>query len=140
MSLSARDQQVLDRIEAAIADSEPGLVCLLATFGRLTAGEELPAREQISADRPGMSRSWFRLGRPRRAHGPSGRPGWPMAWSLLWLAASIALAIAAMTVRNDDSAGACGAGVLVCGLQAPAHDVPPAAPATPSGQPLGTSR
>ena len=140
MSLSARDRQMLDRIEEAIADSEPGLASLLATFGRLTAGEELPAREQIRADRPGTSRWWFRLGNSRRAHGPSGRPGWPMAWSLVWLAASIALAVAAMTVRHDDRAGACGAEVLVCGSRAPAHAVPPAAPATPSGQPLGASR
>jgi len=139
MSLSARDQQVLDRIEAAIADSEPGLVCLLATFGRLTAGEELPAREQIAAGQPRTSRRRPRPGRSRLAGWPSGRLGWSMTWSLLWLAASIALAVAVVALGHGESAGACRAGGIACGWQAPSHGVRPAVPGTPASQTLGTS-
>lgn len=67
MSLSAHERQELDSIEGEIAGSSPALASLFATFGRLTAGEEVPAREQIRAGR-----------RPRPDFAPA-RPGLPPA-------------------------------------------------------------
>jgi len=60
MSLSAREQHALDSIETALTGSDPDLAVLLATFGRLTSGEEMPGREKILG-----TRWWYR---------PRGRP------------------------------------------------------------------
>lgn len=51
MSLTAREQQALHAIEDEIAGSDPKLASLLATFTRLTSGEEMPVREKIPASR-----------------------------------------------------------------------------------------
>jgi lipoyl-dependent peroxiredoxin len=47
MYLSFREQQLLDRISEAEAESDPRLASMLATFGRLTAGEAMPERDQL---------------------------------------------------------------------------------------------
>jgi hypothetical protein len=83
MSLSAREQHALDSIETALAGSDPDLALLLATFGRLTSGEEMPVREKIRKTR------WFRRGRhrgPRRGRSVSRRRNgvWTGAWSRTW--------------------------------------------------------
>ena len=67
MSLSAREQHALDCIADELSGTDPKLASMLTAFTRLTAGEEMPARESI---RPG--RAW-RTGRRRAA--PGGRSG-----------------------------------------------------------------
>jgi hypothetical protein len=47
MSLSAREEQILDSMEDGLARSDPKLTWMLATFTRLASGEEMPAREKI---------------------------------------------------------------------------------------------
>jgi len=49
MSLSARDRHALNAIREGLAGSDPDLASFLGTFSRLTAGEEMPSREQIRA-------------------------------------------------------------------------------------------
>jgi len=49
MSLSAHEQQALDSIGDDLSVSDPELASLLATFTRLTAGEDMPAREKTQA-------------------------------------------------------------------------------------------
>lgn len=73
MSLNAREQQTLASIEDRLTGSDPELASLLATFTRLTAGEEFPARENIGARQL-----------PSRLRGK-------LAWLLLCLVVSIAL-------------------------------------------------
>jgi len=70
MSLSAREQHTLDSIESALSGSDPELALLLATFGRLTSGEDMPVREKI---RP--ARRWSPRGRHRRPPRRVGREG-----------------------------------------------------------------
>jgi hypothetical protein len=48
MCLSVREQQQLDTIGAAVRESDVQLASMLATFGRLTAGEPMPDREQLT--------------------------------------------------------------------------------------------
>ena len=49
MSLNPHDRHELDSITAGLAGSDPVLAGLLDMFTRLTAGESMPAREQIPA-------------------------------------------------------------------------------------------
>ena len=56
-SLSARDRQALDSIDDQLAGSDPQLASLMATFTRLSSGEEMPHREDIRADRPPPARA-----------------------------------------------------------------------------------
>jgi hypothetical protein len=52
MRLSVREQRQLDTIDEAVSRSDARLASMLATFGRLTAGEPMPDREQLPR-RPG---------------------------------------------------------------------------------------
>lgn len=47
MSLSRRQQRLLNQIDAAVSRSDPRLAGMLAVFTRLTAGEPMPRREQL---------------------------------------------------------------------------------------------
>ena len=47
MSLSHRQQHQLHRIETGLLRSDPQLTAMLGVFGRLSAGEVMPAREQM---------------------------------------------------------------------------------------------
>ena len=47
MSLSHRQQHQLHRIETSLLRSDPQLTAMLGVFGRLSAGEVMPAREQM---------------------------------------------------------------------------------------------
>ena len=49
MSLNHRQQRQLYRIEARLRRSEPHLAGMLTVFNRLSAGQYLPAWEQVSA-------------------------------------------------------------------------------------------
>ena len=62
MRLSVSEQRQLDTIGAAVSQSDIQLAAMLATFGRLTAGEPMPDREQLTrpGSRPG--RTWHAVG------------------------------------------------------------------------------
>src|SRR5215471_8915606 len=47
MSLSHRQRHQLHRIETGLLRSDPQLTAMLGVFGRLSAGEVMPAREQM---------------------------------------------------------------------------------------------
>jgi hypothetical protein len=62
MRLSVREQRQLDTIGEAVSQSDVQLALMLATFGRLAAGEPMPDREQLT--RPGSRprRTWHAVG------------------------------------------------------------------------------
>jgi hypothetical protein len=63
MRLSVREQRQLDTIGAAVSQSDVQLASILATFSRLTAGEPMPDREQLTrlaSSRAG--RAWHAAG------------------------------------------------------------------------------
>jgi hypothetical protein len=51
MSLPARQQWVLDRIEQALQAADPGLKSMFAAFTRVASTENMPATEAISGRR-----------------------------------------------------------------------------------------
>jgi Protein of unknown function (DUF3040) len=57
MSLSRHHQNQLHRIQAGLLRSDPQLAARLSMFGRLTAGQAMPAWEQVSTrhDRIGQA-------------------------------------------------------------------------------------
>jgi hypothetical protein len=116
MSLSAREQQVLDSIKAELADSDPRLAGFMATFTRLVSGEEMPLRERIWA---GSRRAGGRPGRNRRRRSPGTRRLWSPAagqWLgprggtllLLWLLISVVLIAVAVILSHGGSGGSGG--------------------------------
>jgi hypothetical protein len=72
MCLSVREQQQLDTIGEVVSRSDARLASMLAVFGRLTAGEPIPDREQLT----GLT---SRAGRARHAVGAA------MARFIAWL-------------------------------------------------------
>jgi hypothetical protein len=60
MSLSYRQQCQLRLIEADLLRSDPDLAAVMATFGRLYPGQDLPAWEDVTDEAPGTQ---GRLGR-----------------------------------------------------------------------------
>jgi hypothetical protein len=48
MSLNYRQQRRLQRIESLLLRSDPRLAAMLAMFGRLSAGQRMPVREQAA--------------------------------------------------------------------------------------------
>jgi hypothetical protein len=126
VSLSAHDQQELDSIAGGIADSDPGLASMLATFARLAEGEELPAREQIRAA-PHL-RGWGRCLREafRRAGGPAMSPG--LLAVVLWLVVSVGLIASALAISHGDRGRGCATSAITCAAQAPAHALRPGGP------------
>jgi hypothetical protein len=58
MALSRRQQRLLEVIDQQMTSADPRLAWLLGTFGRLWAGEPLPAREQLPTR---ASRFWSGL-------------------------------------------------------------------------------
>ena len=97
MSLSAHEQQALDSIGDKLSVSDPELASLLATFARLTAGEDMPEREKT---REGTQRTGRRLGRHRRrrlrggARPAAGRPRRLRFWQVASLVFGVLLAVA----------------------------------------------
>ena len=51
MSLSHHHQRQLHRIEAGLLGADPQLAAMLGIFGKLSAGQAMPAREQAPARR-----------------------------------------------------------------------------------------
>jgi hypothetical protein len=133
MSLSARENLLLESIESRLVGSDPGLASMLDTFTRLTLGEDMPVREVI---RP---RHCSSLQKRRGPRGLVKRLGRPQAALLVWLVISIALLATALAVSRSagGARGACVASFAVrCGKPAPTHRTSPSAvgfaPGTPS--------
>jgi hypothetical protein len=160
MSLSAREQHALDSIETALTGSDPDLAVLLATFGRLTSGEEMPTGELLG------TRWWHRRTRRLRVRawvpacgraairtvgrGWGGvrrlwrRLGWPRTGLLLWIVVSVGLMMLAPVINRGSQRTCPSAWVVACARLVPAHAgrpsgaAPPAAPppaANPSARP-----
>jgi hypothetical protein len=93
MSLSAREEQALECIADRLAGSDPGLAAMLATFTRLTSGEEMPAREEVLKARR-RSRA-HRLGHLGARRPEGGQP--PRRHStILWLPTVAMLIVGAL--------------------------------------------
>src|SRR5690348_5303508 len=111
MSLSPKEQQALASMEDGLADSDPKLASLLATFARLASDEEMPVRENIRAirhratRRPHHNQSRGNAGRDVRR--PCLRLGWPQTMLLLLLAVTIALVAVALILNRDSRNGPC---------------------------------
>jgi hypothetical protein len=138
MSLSAFEQHELQCIENSLADSDPRLASLLATFTRLTAGEEMPARERIQAGRRlGPGRRRRRRPRPGARGAAIARPPRRVAWRrigpVLWVLLAIGL-IAGALAATGGGGRACNGSTAVCAGLAPVR--PPADPGRPVGGPL----
>ena len=72
MSLPYRQQRRLRHIGRVLRGSDPHLTAMLSIFARLTAGERMPAREQLGPRRRGI---WSVLRRLLRPGGPAGGQG-----------------------------------------------------------------
>jgi hypothetical protein len=126
LSLSPKEQQVLVSIEDGLADSDPELASLLATFVRLASDEEMPVREKIRASRHRATRRPHRNQGQRRGNAHRDvrrrclRLGWPQTMLLLWLAVTIALVAVALILNRDSRNGPCTESwPMVCAQQAP---------------------
>lgn len=111
MSLSEHEQQALHSIEYRLADADPELASMLATFTRLTAGEALPARENIGPAprfRPHRGMPPLRV-RLRRQY----------AWALLWLGAVAVLISLGLILSHGDGRAVCAPLTIACVRQAP---------------------
>jgi hypothetical protein len=115
VSLSAREQQALDLIAEQIAGSDPGLASKMATFARLTAGEDMPLREKILAARRRDTRELLRLHR---------RPGFRRTALLLWLVMVVGLVAAAVAIGSGSRAVCTKARPAACAGPAPAPRSP----------------
>jgi hypothetical protein len=131
MSLTPREEQILDSIKDRISRSDPGLASLLAIFTKLAVDEDMPLREDIriprrAPRRPGRKR-WWRL---RRVFGtPVGRAcqrfGYQRLALALWLVISIALITTALLLnRSNSGAGCMPALTVACATPAPAQSSP----------------
>jgi hypothetical protein len=128
MSLSAREQQALDVIAEQIAGSDPGLASKMATFARLTAGEDMPLREKILAARRRDTRDLLRRRR---------RPGFRRTALLLWLVMVVGLVAVAVAIGSGSRAVCTKARPAACAGPVPAPRSP--AHQTAAGAPLRTA-
>jgi Protein of unknown function (DUF3040) len=110
MSLSERDQRVLDSIEDRLVGANPELASLLATFTRLAANEALPAHENIRDGRDARS--------SRTAHRRE-CVRWQLVPALLWLVTSLALISVALTLsgRGTGANSPCMVWARTCATQ-----------------------
>lgn len=98
MSLTGREERILDSIRDRLASSDPGLAQIMGIFARLTAGEEMPARQHLRHRRGRLS---SRPGRRRKA---GRRLRICSALMLVWLAVSIALISVAVVLSSGSPA------------------------------------
>jgi hypothetical protein len=102
MSLSPREQDALNSIRKRLAGSDPELAALLATFTRLSSGEEMPAREPVQA----RTRRHPPRGKMRGpAHRVYQRLGIHRVALLLWLVITIAMITTAMAFDRSSQDG-----------------------------------
>ena len=111
MTISERDRQALGSIENGLAGSDPMLASMLNIFGRLAAGEEMPAREK---PRKARVRRYSRLGLSE-------------AVLLLWVVISAGMLTVAL-VLNTSGHKAC------TGSMGTACPTPSVSPAFPPGR------
>jgi hypothetical protein len=115
MSLNQPHRQALGSVAERLAGSDPRLASMLTIFGRLAAGEEMPAREKIrvrrgrpAALRPRRTRRHPRPGRalpqPRRLYRRLGRQ---QAMLLLWAVISAALLAVALALTTSGHKACC---------------------------------
>jgi Protein of unknown function (DUF3040) len=107
MSLSAHEQQALDSIGQDLSVSDPELTSLLATFTRLTAGEDMPAREKTQTSARRATRRPPRHRRPRtwdvarpRADRPRRLLFWQGASLVLGILFAVAVVAGAMAITH----------------------------------------
>ena len=94
MSLSAHEQQALDSIGQDLSVTDPELTSLLATFTRLTAGEDMPAREKTQPPARQATRRPSRHRHRHRRPRDTARPGADRSRRLrFWQGASLVLGI-----------------------------------------------
>jgi len=118
MGLSARDQQALDGIEDGLAGSAPKLAAMLATFTRLTSGEEMPADEAVTAVR-------LNTRGVRRLRQSDFQRAVPALWMLIAIAV---LAIALAASRGGSGNGCITSWHVACCSPALAHSSRPRPP------------
>ena len=131
MSLTPREELILDSIKDRISRSDPGLAALLAIFTKLAADEDMPLREDIriprQAPRRPSRKRWWRL---KRLFGtPVSRArqrfGYQRLALALWLVISIALITTALLLnRGNPGAGCMPALTVACATPAPAQSSP----------------
>jgi hypothetical protein len=133
MSLSAWEKQALGSIADRLARSDPRLASLLATFTRLTSGEQMPARKKIqvirrrAAYRTHRNRSpqWGKV--PRQACSAGRRLGQQRAALLLCFLIFAGL-IAVAVVFSSTGGDQCAQPMLIpCAEHAPAPAARPGA-------------
>jgi hypothetical protein len=125
MSLTARDRHALDAIGAGLAGSDPGLAGFLSTFTRLTAGEAMPAREQLRLGWrrvPGTGGRAYRAAKPHRVRRACQRLGPSGIIMLAWLLVTVVLVSLAVTLgTGSGSVPPCNAPwAMGCAQPAPA--------------------
>jgi hypothetical protein len=143
MSLSAREQQALGRIEDRLAAADPKLASLLATFTELASGDEMPVREKIRA---GWRRASWRRRRQHRsrdrvrrlARSVPGRRGWQWVMLMLGLATVVAVTAVALIVNRGGPRGVCRASwAVACVQQTPRTSRAATAPKAAAGRAPG---
>ncbi len=119
-SLNARDRHALQAIIADLAESDPGLAGRLGTFTQLTAGEAMPAREQIRA-------------RPARLPGsgqrtPTHGQRWARVMIVMWLLISAAMVTIAVVLSSGTPAPCKASWTTGCTQPTPSHSIPQTGP------------
>lgn len=128
VSISEQEQQVLDSMEDELASSGAKLALMLATFARLTAGEDMPTWESIRRPVEAPSAGG---GVGPRAEEPSPRRitrrlTGRIARRMLWLV--VVVALMALTLVFDHGAGM---GVCTVSRTAACAQVPAPIPGHP---------
>jgi hypothetical protein len=104
MSLSSHEQHALHSIEGRLCVSDPELASLLATFSRLTAGEDMPAREKTPTSRVAPRRLRRRSALRYRTRRLAGRPRrlllWQAAGLVLGLLVAVGMVAGAMAITG----------------------------------------
>jgi hypothetical protein len=115
MSLSADDRRALDSITESLAESDPVLAGLLDTFTRLTAGEAMPAREQVGARRRQMQGTAGR----KRARRAGRRLGTAQILMLVWLLLTALFLSLAVALGSGGPAPCRTSWAMGCAVPAP---------------------
>ncbi len=121
MGLSSRDRQALASIEGRLEGSDPRLASMLATFSRLAADEEMPARESIRAGRRravGQLRNRAGTADAGAEPGQRVRPRWRRRALMLWLAMTLALIGAALAASHAGDSETCATWSAACASRA----------------------
>jgi hypothetical protein len=123
MSLSMREQQALDGIEARLAGSDPRLAALLVTFARLTSGDAMPAREEVPAQARWTGQVFRRASRLLAAYA-----GLDRTLALLWVLIAIGLIAIAVALGGGTGGRCVRSWAVACTAPAPTHFHHPVVP------------